>query len=40
MKEKEQQINDLIAKKHVDLRGCFDNVLCLIKENSGKGHPY
>ena len=40
MEEKEQEIDDLIANRHVARRGCFSNVLCFIKKNSGKGHPY
>ena len=30
LKEKEQEINDLIANRHVACPGCFDNVLCFI----------
>ena len=30
-----EEINDLIANRYVALRGCFDNVLCFIKKNSG-----
>ena len=40
LEEKEQEINDLIANKHVARRGCFDNVLCFIKRNSGEVHSY
>ena len=40
LEEKEHEINDLIANRHVAHRGCFDNVLCFIKKNSGEGHPY
>ena len=40
MKEKEQQINDLIANRYVARHGCFDNVLCFIKKNSKEAHPY
>ena len=40
MKEKEQEIEDLIKNKHVAHRRSFDNVLCFIKKNRGKGHPY
>ena len=29
-----EEINDLIAQRHVSRRGCFDNVLCFIKKNS------
>ena len=39
LEEKEQEINDLIANRHVACCGCFD-VLCFIKKNSGEGHPY
>ena len=35
-----EEINDLIAHRHVARRGCFDNVLCFIKKNSGEVHPY
>ena len=35
-----QEIDDLIANRHVTRRGCFDTVLCFIKKNSGEGHPY
>ena len=31
-----EEINDLIANCH----GCFDNVLCFIKKNSGDVYPY
>ena len=30
-----EEINDLIANRYVAPRGCFDNVLCFIKKNSG-----
>ena len=40
MKEKEQEINDLIANRHVGRCGYFDDVLCFIKKNSGEAHPY
>ena len=40
MKEKEQEINDLIANRHIARRGCLDNVLCFIKKNSKEAHPY
>ena len=36
----DEEINDLIANRHVARRGCFDNVLCFIKKNSGEVHPY
>ena len=35
-----EEINDLIANSHVARGGCFDNVLCFIKKNSGEAHPY
>ena len=35
-----EEIDDLIKNRHVARRGCFDNVLCFIKKNSGDGHPY
>ena len=35
-----EEIDDLIANRHVARRGCFDNVLCFIKKNSGEVHPY
>ena len=35
-----KEIRDLIANRHVACRGCFDNVLCFIKKNSGEFHPY
>ena len=35
-----EETNDLIANKHVTRCGCFDNVLCFIKKNSGEVHPY
>ena len=35
-----KEIDDLIKNRHVALRGCFDNVLCFIKKNSGEVHPY
>ena len=40
LKEKEQEIDNLIKNRHVVRHKCFDNVLCLIKKNSRKGHPY
>ena len=40
LEQKEQEINDLIANRHVARRGCFDNVLCFIKKNSKEIHPY
>ena len=35
-----ENINDLIANRCVAHRGCFDNVLCLIKRNIREVHPY
>ena len=35
-----KEIDDLIANRHAECRGCFDNVLCFIKKNSGEVHPY
>ena len=35
-----KEIDDLIANRHVPRHGCFDNVLCLIKKNSGEIHLY
>ena len=35
-----KEIDDLIANRHAGRRGCFDNVLCFIKKNSGEVHPY
>ena len=35
-----KEIADLTANNHVARRGCFDNVLCFIKKNSGKVRPY
>ena len=35
-----KEIDDLIKNRHVARRGSFDNVLCFIKKNSEKGHPY
>ena len=35
-----KEIDDLIANRHVACRGCFGNVLCFIKKNSGEVHPY
>ena len=31
-----EEINDIIANRHIARRGCFDNVLCFIKKNSDK----
>ena len=35
-----KEIDDLIANRSVARRGCFDNLLCFIKKNSGEVHPY
>ena len=35
-----KEIADLIANNHLARCGCFDNVLCFIKKNSGKVRPY
>ena len=35
-----EEINDLIANRHVACRGCFDNVLCFIQKNSKGANPY
>ena len=35
-----KEIDNLIKNRYVTRRGCFDNVLCFIKKNSGKGHPF
>ena len=35
-----EEIDELIKNRHVASRGYFDNVLCFIKKNSGKGRPY
>ena len=35
-----KEIDDLITNRHLARRGCFDNVLCFIKKNSGEVHPY
>ena len=34
-----EEINHIIANKHVARRGCFENVLCFIKKNSKYFHP-
>ena len=34
------EINDLIANSHVARRGCFDKVLCFIKQNCREVLPY
>ena len=35
-----EEIDDLIANRHVARRRCFDNVFCFIKKNSREEHPY
>ena len=35
-----EEIDDLIKNRHVPRRVYFDNVLCFIKKNSKKVHPY
>ena len=35
-----KEIDDLIAKRHIAHRGCFEKSLCFIKKNSGDLHPY
>ena len=35
-----KEIDNLIKNRHVARRGCFDNVLCFIKEKSKEAHPY
>ena len=40
MEEKEQEINDVIANRHVARRGYFDNVICFIKKNSEEARLY
>ena len=35
-----EEINDLIAKRHVARRRYFGNVLCFIKKNSAEILPY
>ena len=35
-----EEVDDLIANRHVARRGCFHNVLCFSKNNSGEVHPY
>ena len=35
-----EEIDDLIADRHVARRGCFDNVLCFMEKNSEEAHPY
>ena len=40
IRAKDQQIEDLIANRHVPRCGDFDNVLCFIAKNSNELHPY
>ena len=35
-----KEIDDLIRNRHIARHGCFDNILCFIKKNSGEVHPY
>ena len=35
-----EDIDDLIANRHVSRRGCFHNALCFIKKNSREVHSY
>ena len=35
-----EEIDDLIANRHVARRGWFGNVLCFIKKNNEEVHPY
>ena len=35
-----ENIDDLIANRHIVRRGCFENMLCFIKKNSKEGRPY
>ena len=35
-----KEIDDLIANRPATRCGCFDNVLCFIKKNSGEIHQY
>ena len=35
-----EEIDDLIKSRHVPRHGYFNNVLCFIKKNSEKVHPY
>ena len=35
-----EEINDLIANRHVARHGCFDDMLCFIRKNSGEVQPY
>ena len=35
-----QEIDDLIANRHVACHECFDNVMCFIKKKSAEVHPY
>ena len=35
-----ENIDDLIANRHIVRRGCFENMLCFIKKNVKEGHPY
>ena len=35
-----EEVNDLMANRHVTRCGCFDNVLCFMKKNSREVHSY
>ena len=35
-----EEIDNLMANRHVARGGCIDNVLCFIKKNSEEAHPY
>ena len=35
-----KEIDHFIKNRHVARCECFDNVLCLIKKNSGEAQPY
>ena len=35
-----EEVNDLMANRHVIRCGCFDNVLCFMKKNSREVHSY
>ena len=35
-----EEVTDLMANRHVTRCGCFDNVLCFMKKNSGEVHSY
>ena len=35
-----EEVTDLMVNRHVTRCGCFDNVLCFMKKNSGEVHSY